>query len=268
MAKSRFENILLHFQNILLVSSFCPSFRADSPRLIPFGSVSLTVCDAILALFPASWSRSKSATLRTFTSWKSHRTLWGVTVIVMPDMFKTRTGSRWYDPTLSKFAIRGHTPDLPVAVSSFSDVTADSAFFIYLTNPEKFTVLIGSNSTLNLSVDMTNPTNQLCKEIKAFRHSMENSHLYIEPLSLLLSHLFLIEVGLENLSCIWNHEIKHLYRFGLKKQKQLYCNFNPHLPSGLFHLYQLAESISSFRGVWYTYSFLFNFNRNSCKQRV
>ena len=31
----------------------------------------------------------------------------------------------------------------------------------------------------------------------------------------------------------------------------------PHLPSGLFHPYQLVEPISNFRGVWCTFSFLF-----------
>ena len=31
---------------------------------------------------------------------------------------------------------------------------------------------------------------------------------------------------------------------------------NPHLPSGLSHPYQLDKSISSFRGVWCTFSFL------------
>ena len=34
---------------------------------------------------------------------------------------------------------------------------------------------------------------------------------------------------------------------------------NPHLPSGLFHPYQLDESISNFRGVRCTFSFLFDF---------
>ena len=32
---------------------------------------------------------------------------------------------------------------------------------------------------------------------------------------------------------------------------------NPHLPSGLSHPYQLDESISNFRCVWCTFSFLF-----------
>ena len=34
---------------------------------------------------------------------------------------------------------------------------------------------------------------------------------------------------------------------------------NPHLPSGLVNLYQLDESISNFKGVWCTFSFLFCF---------
>ena len=34
---------------------------------------------------------------------------------------------------------------------------------------------------------------------------------------------------------------------------------NPHLPSGIFHPYQLDESISNFKGVWCTFSFLFYF---------
>ena len=34
---------------------------------------------------------------------------------------------------------------------------------------------------------------------------------------------------------------------------------NPHLPSGPVHPYQLDESISKFRGVWCTFSFLFYF---------
>ena len=33
----------------------------------------------------------------------------------------------------------------------------------------------------------------------------------------------------------------------------------PNLPSGLLHPYQMDESISSFRGVWFTVSFLFYF---------
>ena len=37
------------------------------------------------------------------------------------------------------------------------------------------------------------------------------------------------------------------------------CGFNPHLPSGLFHPYQLDGSILNFRGVWCTFSFLFDF---------
>ena len=32
-----------------------------------------------------------------------------------------------------------------------------------------------------------------------------------------------------------------------------------HLPSGLFHPYKLNASISNFRGVWCTFSFLFHF---------
>ena len=35
--------------------------------------------------------------------------------------------------------------------------------------------------------------------------------------------------------------------------------FNPHLPSGRFHLYHMDESISSSRGVWCMVSFLFYF---------
>ena len=34
---------------------------------------------------------------------------------------------------------------------------------------------------------------------------------------------------------------------------------NPHLPSGPVHAFQLDESVSSFRGVWCTFSFLFYF---------
>ena len=36
-------------------------------------------------------------------------------------------------------------------------------------------------------------------------------------------------------------------------------DLNPHLPSGPVHPYQLDESISNFRGVWCTFSFLFYF---------
>ena len=36
-------------------------------------------------------------------------------------------------------------------------------------------------------------------------------------------------------------------------------NINPQLPSGPVHPYQLEESISNFRGVWHTFSFLFYF---------
>ena len=35
--------------------------------------------------------------------------------------------------------------------------------------------------------------------------------------------------------------------------------FNPHLPSGPIHSYQLDESISKFRGAWCTFSVLFYF---------
>ena len=35
--------------------------------------------------------------------------------------------------------------------------------------------------------------------------------------------------------------------------------FNPHLPSGPIHPYQLDESISNFRGAWCTFSVLFYF---------
>ena len=34
---------------------------------------------------------------------------------------------------------------------------------------------------------------------------------------------------------------------------------NPHLPCGLFHPYQLDESISNFRDAWCIFSSLFNF---------
>ena len=38
-----------------------------------------------------------------------------------------------------------------------------------------------------------------------------------------------------------------------------HVNLNPHLLSGLFHPYQMDESISIFRGVWCMFSFLFHF---------
>ena len=38
---------------------------------------------------------------------------------------------------------------------------------------------------------------------------------------------------------------------------------NPHLPSGLFHPYEMDESISNFRGVSCIFSFLFHFWLNS-----
>ena len=44
-----------------------------------------------------------------------------------------------------------------------------------------------------------------------------------------------------------------------KSSKQWSKTINPHLPSGLSHPYQLDESISNFRCVWCTFSFLFNF---------
>ena len=37
------------------------------------------------------------------------------------------------------------------------------------------------------------------------------------------------------------------------------ANINPHLPSRPVHPYQLDESISNFRGVWFSFSFLFYF---------
>ena len=39
----------------------------------------------------------------------------------------------------------------------------------------------------------------------------------------------------------------------------IHFSFNPHLPSGPVHPYQLDESISNFRGVWFSFSFLFHF---------
>ena len=38
------------------------------------------------------------------------------------------------------------------------------------------------------------------------------------------------------------------------------CVFNPYLPSGFVHPYQLDESISKLRGDWCTFSFLFYFD--------
>ena len=47
------------------------------------------------------------------------------------------------------------------------------------------------------------------------------------------------------------------------------CCFNPFLPSGLFHPYQLDESISIFRGGWcIVFYFYFIFDTNSYKQTV
>ena len=43
---------------------------------------------------------------------------------------------------------------------------------------------------------------------------------------------------------------------------------NPYLPSGLFHPYILDRSICHFRGVWWNFSFLFIFFRNSFMQTV
>ena len=54
-------------------------------------------------------------------------------------------------------------------------------------------------------------------------------------------------------------------------QTKVIFPFNPHLPNGLFHPYQLDESVSNFRNVWCTVSFFFFVvvsNRNSCKQTV
>ena len=50
-------------------------------------------------------------------------------------------------------------------------------------------------------------------------------------------------------------------RIGIGKHEQTVHTqiLNPHLPSGLFHPYQLDESISNFRGVLCTFSFLFYF---------
>ena len=38
---------------------------------------------------------------------------------------------------------------------------------------------------------------------------------------------------------------------------RVYNDFNLHLPNGLSYHYHLDESISSFRGIWCTVSFLF-----------
>ena len=57
-----------------------------------------------------------------------------------------------------------------------------------------------------------------------------------------------------NLNYWWN--LKILISV-LKCVKWLW--FNPHLPSGPIHPYQLEESISNFRAVWGTFSFLFCF---------
>ena len=45
-------------------------------------------------------------------------------------------------------------------------------------------------------------------------------------------------------------------------------NINPHLPNGLFHPYQLDESISNFRVSGLLFHLCLIFNRNSCKQTV
>ena len=41
-----------------------------------------------------------------------------------------------------------------------------------------------------------------------------------------------------------------------KKENNRFGSINPHLPNGLSHPYQLDESISNFRVVWFTFSFL------------
>ena len=45
--------------------------------------------------------------------------------------------------------------------------------------------------------------------------------------------------------------------------------FNPFMPNGISHRYQLDQSISVLRGVrWYFFRFYSNFNRKLCKQTV
>ena len=46
------------------------------------------------------------------------------------------------------------------------------------------------------------------------------------------------------------------------------CIINPFMPNGIFHCYELDESISNFRVVGWYFSLLSNFKRNSCKQTV
>ena len=66
------------------------------------------------------------------------------------------------------------------------------------------------------------------------------------------------------LSCRKN--IKTEYRLSMLGLCLCYLYHNPYLPSGP---YQMDKSISSFRVVWCTFSFLFYFYRNSCiKQTV
>ena len=44
--------------------------------------------------------------------------------------------------------------------------------------------------------------------------------------------------------------------------------FSPFIPNGIYHRYQLEQSISVLRDVRWYFSFLFNFNRDLCKQTV
>ena len=68
----------------------------------------------------------------------------------------------------------------------------------------------------------------------------------------------------QSLSCKKNPNSKWWCYMKLQKNT-LYFTINPHLPGGLVHPYQLDESISNFRGVWSTFSFLFYFEKKHCR---
>ena len=52
-----------------------------------------------------------------------------------------------------------------------------------------------------------------------------------------------------------NQTVWYMFHANWTKNKEV----NPHVPSGPVHPFQMGESISSFRGVWCTVSFLFYF---------
>ena len=75
---------------------------------------------------------------------------------------------------------------------------------------------------------------------------------------------------MRRLICTFVVRIGHKIHFRMTwPNLQSRLSINPHLPDGPFHPYQLDNTNSNFRDVWYTFfHFYLIFNRNFCKQTV